>query len=834
MGKAEEVSDLPKPSYLIGVGYDGERGRAFLKLYEPESQRIYLYYDRTGHMPYCLSNLTVEEIKQNPRVSGYRGIVALEPVERYDPLHDRTVRMTKIVVSNPLAVGGRGGIRELIPTWESNIKYHLNYLYDTGLIPGMPYKVVDGEIQPAGWELPEEELEEIKRVLPGDDEEIREYAVEWARRLSLPVPRLRRVALDIEVFSPAETRIPDPRKAEYPVIAASIRSSDGRKAVFVLSKEGPGEELPGVDVVCCETEVELLRRVFEVLWDYPVVVTFNGDDFDLRYLLERAKRIDIPREQIPIRLGENMAGLKYGVHIDLYKFFMNRSIQVYAFSDRYREHTLQEVASSILGEGKVEIEKPVSKLSIHDLAEYCFRDADLTYRLTEFDDDLVMKLLMVLSRIAIMPIEDVNRYGVSKWILSLLRYEHRRRGMLIPNPEDILRMKGETVTRAVIKGKKYRGAIVQQPVPGAHFNVVVLDFASLYPSIIRNWNLSYETVRCPHEECMDNKVPGTPHWVCKKRRGLMSLVIGSLRDLRIMWYKPLSKDKRLPEESRRWYSVVQGALKVILNASYGVFGSDIFPLYCPPLAESTTAIGRYAMTETVKRAVGLGINVIYGDTDSVFLENPSKEQIEELLDWAERELRIKLDVDKVYRYAVFSERKKNYFGVYPDGTVDIKGLTGKKRHVPPFLKKAFFELVEILRTVRREEDLEGAKEKIRDLVSSYYQKLREKKIPLKDLAFYVMLSQAPEKYATRPQHVKAALQLKATGVELGAGDIIGFVKVRGERGVKPVQLASVDEVDVEKYIEHMRSMFEQVLDALGIDFDSLVGKPRGTTLEMFF
>ncbi|HDD72252.1 MAG TPA: type B DNA-directed DNA polymerase, partial [Candidatus Bathyarchaeota archaeon] len=116
-GKAEEVSDLPKPSYLIGVGYDGERGRAFLKLYEPESQRIYLYYDRTGHMPYCLSNLTVEEIKQNPRVSGYRGIVSLEPVERYDPLHDRTVRMTKIVVSNPLAVGGRGGVRELIPTW---------------------------------------------------------------------------------------------------------------------------------------------------------------------------------------------------------------------------------------------------------------------------------------------------------------------------------------------------------------------------------------------------------------------------------------------------------------------------------------------------------------------------------------------------------------------------------------------------------------------------------------------------------------------------------------------------------------------------------------------
>ncbi|PSN95083.1 hypothetical protein B9Q09_03520, partial [Candidatus Marsarchaeota G2 archaeon ECH_B_SAG-C16] len=61
-------------------------------------------------------------------------------------------------------------------------------------------------------------------------------------------------------------------------------------------------------------------------------------------------------------------------------------------------------------------------------------------------------------------------------------------------------------TQATIKGKKYKGAIVISPKAGVYFDVVVLDFASLYPSILKEYNLSYETVRCPHPECRNNKV----------------------------------------------------------------------------------------------------------------------------------------------------------------------------------------------------------------------------------------------------------------------------------------------------------------------------------------
>jgi len=443
-----------------------------------------------------------------------------------------------------------------------------------------------------------------------------------------------------------------------------------------------------------------------------------------------------------------------------------------------------------------------------------------------------MKLILVLARISRMPMEDVSRQGVSRWIRNFMHSEHRRKGMLIPNTEDILAVKGKTATRAIIKGKKYKGAIVVEPVPGVHFNVAVMDFASLYPSIIKVWNLGYQSILCPHSECKDNLVPGTPHWVCKKKRALESLLIGSLRDLRVRWYKPKSKDKALPDETRSWYQLIQGALKVILNASYGVFGAETFDLYCPPVAEATAAIGRHTIIQIIKKAEELGIQVLYGDTDSIFLKNPTEKQIEELTEWSERELKLGLDVDKVYRYSVFSSRKKNYLGVLDDGTVDVKGLTGKKRHIPVIIKRAFDEMKDRLAQVKTPADFEEAKRDIGKIIQSYYTRLKKRRWEtLDELAFHVVLGEAPEKYVkTTPQHVKAARLLEKKGIELKAGDLISFVKVTKDPHVKPVELATNNEIDVDKYVAYLRSTFDQVLDALGLDFDEIIGL---TKLERF-
>jgi DNA polymerase I len=844
-------------AYFVSATYDGRARKALIKLYEPYSGQIFFWLDNTGHQPYCLTNLSQYDLEKIPRVIKHEGFDHFELVEKLDPLLDRKVKVTKIVTTDPLAIGGRpaGCIRDIIPedfpkvsntliepeqikVWESKIKYYESYIYDRKLLPGMIYEVKNGNLVPKNLEEKEKTIKgQIRETFKEATGEELEFIEEWARLLEYPAPKFRRVALDIEVLAPIPTRVPDPQEAAYQVVCASLYSSDGQNRVLLLKREGVREgteHLPAdAEIEYFDEEDKLIRAIFDALWEYPFVLTFNGDDFDLRYLTHRAlDHLGFKRSEIPIEVGKRTCLLSYGVHIDLYKFFFNRSIQIYAFSNRYRDVTLDDVSKALIGTEKIKWGKPLGELTYTELAKYCFRDAEITFKLTSFEDELVMKLILVLARISSMPMDDVSRQGVSRWIRNFLYREHRKRNMLIPNIQDILAIKSKTSTKAIIKGKKYKGAIVVEPTPGVHFNVAVMDFPSLYPSIMKVWNLGYQSILCSHPECRTNIIPDTTSWVCTKKRALESLLIGSLRDLRVQWYKPKSKDKTLSADLRSWYNITQGALKVILNASYGVFGADSFDLYCPPVAEATAAIGRHSITQILNKAEQLGIQVLYGDTDSIFLKNPSKQQVEELAHWTEHELKMGLDVDKVYRYAVFSSRKKNYLGVLEDGTVDVKGLTGKKRHIPVYIKKAFETMKQRLAMVKNPADFQNAKKDIKEIVRDCYMRLKRREWEnLSDLAFNVTLGDGLESYTkTTPQHVKAARMLKDNGVDLKAGDRISFVKVTKEPHVKPVELATKNEIDVDKYIDHLHSTFDQVLDALGLDFEEIIGL---TKLERF-
>jgi len=1069
------------------------------------------------------------------------------------------------------------------------------------------------------------------------------------------------------VATEALDRIPDPSVAKNQVICASLAGSDGLRKVLLLKRVGVEEgirppELPeDVQLEYFEDELVLIKVLFKYFLDYPIVITFNGDNFDLHYLWRRAQVLGMKKEDVPIMMGREIALLPTGVHIDLYKFMHNHAIQIYAFGNSYREVALDAVASAFLNIRKIQIEKTVSELGYLDLASYCFRDSLIALRLTTENSNMVMNLITMIMRISRLSMEDVTRQGISRWIRSLFFFEHRARNYLIPRESDIEAMKGEASTTAVIKGKKYHGAIVIKPESNVYFDVVVLDFASLYPSIIARWNLSYETVRCVHQSCRTNVVPDTNHWVCTKRLGLMALIIGLLKNVRVKWFKAKSKDPALSQEERDWYKVVQQALKVFLNAcftgdtdilttngvrnvkdinigdkvinvnpatlepevdevvetqvfnyngdllhfkngrstdlivtpehrfivadhknggvrfvtaeaiynaidfviprlktssassskyvsflgigkkkgwgvavrfakphirhvdsqytklwdllhtlkgyyhkgsktffipeindlseetidrmvelgglpylakfrrghivgkqnripasinlehfaalcgwiisegslgrnkerlyssgikrgmnlhidisqsagkgnangalyrddienvlknigvkysigkkgfrisnellyewvsnncytddkceecgfghcshrkripeilmqadnavlgsflnslycgdgttdqtlystasemlasqlpailaklgfsskrfydegaklfritwrntnqhtdhwkktkmpyngqvycittkknhtvfagrngrlipcgqSYGVFGAEIFPLYCLSMADSTTAIGRHIITETIKKATDSGLKVIYADTDSIFLYQPTKDQIGQLLSWAESSFGIDLEVDKRYTFVTFSGRKKNYLGVMDNGVVDIKGLMGKKRNTPVFIKSAFGEMTQVLKEVKTPQDFAKAKARIKEIVQNCYTGLKNRRFSLDELTFKVMLSRPLTGYhKTTPQHVKAAKQLEEKGKEVKPGDIISFVKVQGGLGVKPVQLARIDDIDVDKYVGHIESTFGQVLEALGIEFDEIVGIKR---LEFF-
>ncbi|MEM3143440.1 MAG: DNA polymerase domain-containing protein [Candidatus Nitrosotenuis sp.] len=1186
MSQEPQIKSLP-PSLLVSATYDSQKQAAVLKFYNPETQKIELWTDDTGHKPYCYSKLKPEELKF---LASRSDVIKIETVKRKNFLKDVEENVSKIIVEDPLAIGGTQtdkSIRNVIETWESDIKYYENYLYDNNLIVGKFYKIENGKIVSHDFELSDDVTLAMKSLLLDanttkglvDVKEFQEYITQWAHLLNQPIPKIRRLSFDIEVES--ETgRIPDAKIAEKKVTAIGFAGSDDLKQVFVLRKAGSSDgvnDLPqDVKIVFYaeEDEKKMIEDAFKIISDYPFVITYNGDDFDMPYLYNRAERLGLENSENPLYMMRDSATLKHGVHIDLYRTMSNKSFQIYAFSHKYTDFSLNSVTKALLGESKIDYGVDLDRLTNYQLANYCYNDARITLKLTSFNNDLLMNLLIVIARIARMPVDDIARMGVSQWIRSLLYYEHRQRNAMIPRREELENRSQGVISEAIIKDKKYRGGLVIEPVEGIHFQVIVMDFAcfdikteilttegwktyltlqkddialtvnlktgnvekdrikrifkydfngkiyriktprkldflftpnhrivyktkiggntwrwnnklhvekiqkiknyhislpyfgnwkgkkiintkiegynfradywleffgrflgdghlsersiriyenlkntdkidklyyiiqklglrpkiryeknknsvvisindvkfvnavkkhlngkthsrdrqvpnvyhsyskenlqfllkglidsdgsvtksgeitystvnknlandfqlialkvgyncsitrrvsngfnkktvyyhcvlsgfrqkrasfvvsrqhkhihekqykgmvwcantnnttliirrngrvivtgnSLYPSIIKVRNLSYETIRCSHEECKKNAIPDTNHWVCTKHNGLTSMLIGSLRDLRVNYYKHLAKKAKTQEEKEQ-YIVVSQALKVILNASYGVMGAEIFPLYFLPAAEATTAVGRHIIMDTIKKCQESNIQVLYSDTDSLFIKNPTPEQIARIIESAKNDHGVDLEVDKEYRYVVLSNRKKNYLGVTKEGKVDVKGLTGKKSHTPPFIRNLFYELLDILSKVETADDFEAAKKKISSKISECATKVKEKKIPITELAFNVMISKAPNEYEkTVPQHIRAAKLLEQQR-EIKRGDIISYVKIINKPGVKPVEMARQDEIDSEKYMEFMESTLDQITSSMDLDFDKMVGRPKQTGLDQFF
>ena len=1106
IAKPDDITEMP-PSMLVSAVYDAATKSAFLKFYEPREQKIILWKDNTGHRPYCYSMMSPDEIRHE--IGNRSDIVDIRPVELADLAEDKSIVMSKIVASDPLAIGGTAGsIRNRIETWESDIKYYENYLYDRQLIVGKHYTMRNSQIHPHDEEITEDVRMALKSLLwdkiTGNEvvnpAQFQGFISEWANLLNQSIPHIKRVAVDIEVDA-QEGRIPDAKVAERRVTAVGFDGTGGFKKIFVLNTDaqrGTNELADDVEVAFYNDEKEMIQDAFGVIADFPFVLTYNGDEFDLPYLYNRAKLLGVPDEDNPLYMMKNAATLRHGVHVDLYRTMSNRSFQIYAFSQKYTNFSLDSVSLALLGEQKIDYGKPLGSLTLYETANYCYNDARLTLKLTTFNNDLLMNLFVIIARIGRMPIDDISRMGVSQWIRSLLFYEHRRMGARIPGQKELAARTAEVTADAVMKDKKYRGGLVIEPVEGVHFGVTVVDFASLYPSIIKVKNISYETVRCPHPECRSNTIPQTHHWVCSRKNGITAMIIGSLRDLRVNYYKALSKSEQRTAEERQQYTVITQALKVILNASYGVMGADIFPLYFLPAAEATTAVGRHTIQESIKICQDADIKVLYGDsvtgdtpvtikkdgmvriipirrlydrhlsgvqvwsdagfvdvhhvyrhrvqknihsiltptgyvectedhsliiggrtakpgdlkagqgvdqipcmsqtggvrvspessrrwgaeaagvnasakeadtmeivvggcirsiqtsehldrggvpaavlnagatvqraymagflegsgqtrlieagaqgqcllqgiahimnnlgirytlrrqgdmlqimpavgadtppdtireirvehrdefvydietanhhfcggvgnillhnTDSLFLKDPTDDQIKIVVDKAKKDHGVELEVDKEYRYCVLSGRKKNYFGVTKSGKVDVKGLTGKKSHTPPFIKGLFEEIISILSEVQNAEEFELARKEISKRIDEGGKRLEARNVPVEELAFNMTMSKAPDEYTkTLPQHVRAARMLEMhQDRKMKRGEIISYVKTFTKPGAKPVSMANASEIDTPKYVEFIKSTLDQIVSSMDLDFDTIMGKGKQAGLDEFF
>ncbi|MCK4370548.1 MAG: DNA-directed DNA polymerase I, partial [Candidatus Lokiarchaeota archaeon] len=856
--KGEIVEDMER-GLLLDVDYDGGQNKAYCKFYDLETDDIKIWIDTTDHEPYCLSKESIIDLQNMIELTDYEGFTRFEEIERIDLLKDKKVSMTKIYGKTPSNIGGSGtNIRNILgknnkKAWEADIRYHLNYIFDRQLIPGLIYTIKGGQLKKLSFEEDSEEskkmAKELRALFKNESPEIQEFSEKFLDIFLTPIPDVKRLAMDIEVSIGSEDFIiPDPRQAKQAIISISFVASDGLKLVYVLEREGFAfrglhKKFPSdAEVIFFKSEKELLTESFRLLWEYPVIITFNGDNFDLNYMFHRANKLKINKDLNPIHvkrgfgfLSRSDCDLRKGIHIDLFNFFFNRSISGYAFGGAYESSSLNAISDALLGEKKYAHEEEIHEMEYDVLTWYNLKDSILTLELTKFNDSLVWNLILLLCRITKMPIHETVRRQISTWIQNIFYFEHRRKNYLIPRRSEIAEVKTGGYSKAVIEGKKFAGAYVVPPVPGIHFDVVVMDFASLYPSIIKEYNLSYETVLCPHKDDEYNLVKGTPYHICTQKMGIFAYVVGFFRDIRVKYFKLKSSDKNLTDKQRSYYQTIQQALKVFINGSYGVFGSQNFPLFCLPVAESTTSIGQYSIKQTIAKSEEIGVKVLYGDTDSVFLLNPTADQMNEISDWSKKELDLDLEEEKTYQFLALSDRKKNYIGIYKDTKyIDIKGLVAKKKNTPEFIKKAFSEMIEILKNITNNNEFLKAKDKIIEIVRDNLKKIgKPNTFTLEDYAINIGLQKDLKNYTkVIPQHVRAALQLKnATGKEFQKGETISFIKSKGASGAKALELAKLQDIDTKKYRALLISALEQVLDPLGITYEEIKGIKK---MDAFF
>jgi len=858
--KANEIIQDMEKGILLTVDYDGGFNKAFAKFFDLSDNSIKIWIDTTKHEPYCYHK--DEKVRIEKVLSGFGGLNRIEEVQKYDLLEDKLIDIRKIYGNTPTDIGGTRGIREelnkdkdkespilKIPgsAWEARIRYHHSFIYDRSLIPGMLYKIEKGNIIPIKPQVDEDIESKLLEVFQDAPTEMKEMAKLYQPIFSSATPSLLRMAYDIEVEEAPDGGLPNPMLAREKVISISFAATDGLKKVYCLDRDDlkmgiiPEDFPKNAEFFFFKNERDLLKESFRLFWKYPIIITFNGDNFDNTYLFHRARRLKIKDEENPIYLGRgggmvtHNTDFKHAVHIDIFQFFANRSIKGYAFGGAYLRNSLEEVSSSLLGSGKIKHEGiMIGEMTLANLIHYNLIDSIRTLELTTFNNDLVWNLIFVLMRITKLPLQDIFRLQISAWIRSLLYYEHRRKNYLIPRGSD-LENRGDFKRTNT---SKFKGAYVIDPIPGIHFNVAVLDFSSLYPSIIKTRNLSYETVKCLHPSCQDNMLENTPYWACTKKMGIFAYVVGYLRDVRVKWYKPLSSDKSLSVQKREAASVMTSALKVFINGAYGVFGSTAFPLYFRPVAEATTAISRFSIQQTIDKAKSMNVEVLYGDTDSVFLLHPSKKQIEELIQWSTKELDLDLELEKTYQFLALSSRKKNYIGVRMGGQqVDLKGLLAKKHNTPNFIKIRFKEVQEILIKITDMDSFNANRKKIIKIIkrtNSLIGKTEEKGgFNINDYGITIVLKKKLTEYTKNiPQHVRVANMMPDSEKKnLRPGSFITYIKTRTQEKVKPINQAKINDIDYKKYKELVRSAFEQVLDALNIDYEEILGTIK---LSSFF
>ncbi len=540
-----------------------------------------------------------------------------------------------------------------------------------------------------------------------------------------------------------------------PIISITIYDNFTKKYYTIHTRNLDNSKTENHIIIGLSSEEALLKFFVKLLnrLDPDILIGWNVW-FDISYILERMIKYNLninnlSRINRTIYIPENKVAKIYGrIVFDLMEGYRHISL------NQLPSYSLEFVSQYEIGEGKEKFHGTVNNLSVDKLISYNKRDVEL---LKLLDEGLhIIDLFDTVRRIAKVNFNDV--FSAKRVIDSFCLSYAKKLGIVLPSQL-------ENAEKPV-----FEGAYVKQPPSGLHDWVIGLDFKSLYPSIIRQFNMSYETyLTSPEEGCIniDNKYYFKPNPV-----GFIPRIVDYFINERKK-FKILMKKSKSEMEYKSYY-LSQWALKILANATYGVITTPFFRLFNPKIGEAITYMGRRFIKFADSKWKEKGYEVVIIDTDSTYVKVKAEsledavKQGEELYNFinslwdgfldqfnAAPNKYMEMEFEKVYNPLLTIGVKKRYAGliVWKDGKVsdkpemDVKGLQIIRSDFPIKAQKFLRDVVySILKGDTRKD--------ITDMIKKF--KKEFKQAPVEEIGFPTSLK--PEYiYKNKPIQLRAML-----------------------------------------------------------------------------
>jgi len=605
-------------------------------------------------------------------------------------------------------------------------------------------------------------------------------------KLFYDLPPLKSVWLDIKIEQHGmRSYFNDPLVyAEVSIVENdenNVPRADGQKKRTILIDEADEAET-----------IKKISKVIEKL-NPDIILTSGGDEFVFPYLVARASVNRVSRD---LYLSRNKTPLK------------NCIFNLSGNSDHYMTYGI------IMRR---------SKTQVYLTGRFHFDTS--AYGSLHFSEGNIPGIIEV-ARISRVAMQRLCRITIGGALQSIQYYNAYKLGHLIPpfkkSPEGF-RSGMDLITND-------RGGHIFEPLIGVFDQVVELDFSSMYPSLMANFNISSETLNC--QCCKDDgtgvKVPGLDFHICSKREGIISKSISL----------PLRKRLECKEYNRHHddlrYKFTDIALKWVLVVSFGYLGFKNARFGKIEAHQTVCAFAREFLMRSAEIATKHGCRVIHGIVDSMWLQDTkgrTPEEFERLTKEVAKKITdstgIEMSWDGRFNTIVFLPSRaepdvpalSHYWGIKSDGEIKVRGIEVRRRDIPKIVKDAQYAFID---SFQGAETVEEFKKRIPDAkkkLYEYVERIYSGKVSRDDLTIRQKISRRPSQYKVNSYQAVAARQLERSGVIASAGKNVRYIILNAEADPdfpeKKVILSDLydekkHEYDRKKYVELLKRAFENI------------------------